>query len=121
MLKEQLCSEATLAFPHCGETFVVKVDTSDVAIGGVLSQEQSDGTLHPVEYMSTTLNKSQQRWSTHSKEAYALLIAVRNWHVYLAGTQFILNSDHNPLIYIRNTKAPHGEFACWISELKEYN
>ena len=60
MLKEQLRSEPTFAFPRCPETFVVKVDASDVAVGGVLSQEQSDGTLHPVAYMSTALNKSQQ-------------------------------------------------------------
>ena len=96
ILKDQLCAKPVLAFPRCGETFIVQVDASNIAVGGVLSQEQPDGTVHPVAYFSTTLNKSQQNWSAHSKEAYALLVAVRTWHVYLAGTSFILHSDHNP-------------------------
>ena len=120
-LKERLCSKPVLSFPRCGEPFVVEVDASDIAVGGVLSQQQQDGTTHPVAFFSVTLNASQQRWSTHSKEAYALLLAVRTWHVYLAGTEFILNSDHNPLVHIRNTKDPRGKFARWISELEEYN
>ena len=120
-LKDKLCSKPVLRFPRCGDPFIVEVDASDVAIGGVVSQQQPDGTTHPVAFLSSTLNSSQQRWSTHSKEAYALLLAVRSWHVYLAGTEFILNSDHNPLVHIRNTSDPRGKFARWISELEEYN
>ena len=56
-LKAQLCSEPTLAFPRCGEKFIVEVDSSDVAVGGVLSQVQSDQNVHPVAYFSTTLSK----------------------------------------------------------------
>eukprot|EP00112_Aurelia_sp_Birch-Aquarium-sp1_P008079 Seg1885.5 transcript_id=Seg1885.5/GoldUCD/mRNA.D3Y31 product="Retrovirus-related Pol polyprotein from transposon 17.6" pseudo=true protein_id=Seg1885.5/GoldUCD/D3Y31 len=41
-LKNELCSEPTLAFPRCGERFIVEVDASDVAVGGVLSQVQND-------------------------------------------------------------------------------
>ena len=120
-LKNELCSEPTLAFPRCGEQFIVEVDASDVAVGGVLSQVQSDNSIHPVAYFSNTLSKCQQKWSTHSKEAFALLMAVRNWHVYLAGTDFVLNSDHNPLVHLRNLRDPRGKFARWISELEEYN
>ena len=120
-LKDKLCAKPVLAFPRCGETFIVEVDASNIAVGGVLSQDQPDGTIHPVAYFSTTLNKSQQNWSAHSKEAYALLVAVRTWHVYLAGTSFVLQSDHNPLVHIRSMKDPRGKFARWISELEEYD
>ena len=97
------------------------MDASNIAVGGVLSQDQPDGTIHPVAYFSTTLNKSQQNWSAHSKEAYALLVAVRTWHVYLAGTSFVLQSDHNPLVHIRSMKDPRGKFARLISELEEHD
>lgn len=80
---------------------MVERDASNVAVGGEHSQEQPDGTNHPVAYFSTTLNKSHQNWSADSKEVYALLVAVRTWHVYLAGISFILHSDHNPLVHIR--------------------
>ena len=120
-LKDKLCAKPVLAFPCCGETFIVKVDASNIAVGGVLSQEQPDGTIHPVAYFSTTLHKSQQDWSAHSKEAYALLVAVRTWHVHLAGTSFVLQSDHNPLVHIRSMKNPRGKFARWILELEKYD
>ena len=77
-LKLLLCSEPVLAFPRCGETFVVEVDASDLAIGGELSQKDTDGILHPVAYFSTLLKGPQRNWSTHSKEAFALLMAVRH-------------------------------------------
>ena len=48
-------------------------------------------------------------------------MATRNWYVYLAGTEFVIRSDHNPLQHLRNMKDPRGKFARWISELEEYN
>ena len=107
-LKDKLSSEPVLSFPRIGEPFVVEVDASDYAVGGVLSQMNSDNQLHPVAYMSIALKPSEQNWCPHSKEAYALLLATRDWHVYLAGQKFVLNSDHNPLVHLREKKDPEA-------------
>ena len=77
-LKQKLSSEPVLAFPKLGEPFVVEVDASDYAVGGVLAQLGNDNDLHPVAYMSIALNPSQQNWCPYSKEAYALLLATRD-------------------------------------------
>ena len=53
-LKNLLCSYPVLAFPKLGESFVVEVDASDVAVGGVLLQEDERGIEHPVAYFSNT-------------------------------------------------------------------
>ena len=50
-LKHCLASEPVLAFPRLGEDFIVDVDASDLAFGGVLLQEGSDSLLHPVAYI----------------------------------------------------------------------
>ena len=84
-------SKPVLAFPRLGEDFIVDVDASDVAFGGVLIQEGSDSLLHPVAYFSDAVQKSQKDWAPTTKEAFALVLAVRHWHVYLAGMRFILN------------------------------
>ena len=110
-----------MAFPRIGETFTLEVDANDNAIGGVLCQDDIHGEPHPLAYFSSTLNKSQKNWSPDSKEAYALLMAVRQWNVYLAGTEFVIKTDHNPLVHLRDTKNPRGKFARWIAELEEYN
>ena len=121
LLKQKLLSKPILNFPKLGEPFVVEVDASNHAVGGVLLQMGKDQFLHPVAYFSTALQSSQKNWSATSKEAFALVCAVRHWHVYLSGTKFVLNSDHNPLTHLREQKDPRGKFARWISELEEYN
>ena len=120
-LKACLISEPVLAFPRLGEVFVVEVDASDVGFGGVLTQEGRDSQYHPVAYFSDAVKSSQHHWAPGTKEAFALVLAVRHWYVYLAGTQFVLNSDHNPLVYLRKQKDPRGNIGRWITELEEYD
>ena len=105
-MKRLLSSEPVLAFPRIGEPFVVDVDASDLAFGGVLMQKGPDGVLHPVGYFSDAVKASQASWAPTTKEAFALVLAVRHWYIYLAGTEFVLNSDHNPLVHLRAQKDP---------------
>ena len=121
VLKQKLSSKPVLSFPKLGEPFVVEVDASNHAVGGVLSQVGNDDCLHPVVYFSTALQSSQKNWSATTKEAFALVCAVRHWQVYLSGTTFVLNSDHNPLTHLREQKDPRGKFARWLAELEEFD
>ena len=41
--------------------------------------------------------------------------------MYLAGTKFVLRSDHNPLTHLREKKNPQGKLGRWLSELEEYD
>ena len=120
-LKFCLCNKPVLAFPRGGRQFIIDVDASEHAFGGVLMQEGDDKQVHPIAYFSDTVQKSQQNWSITTKEAFALVLAVRHWYVYLAGNRFFLNSDHNPLVYLRKQKDPRGKFGRWILELEEFD
>ena len=97
------------------------MDASDEAFGGVLMQKGIDELFHPVAYFSDTVKPSQKNWTPTTKEAFALVLAVRHWHVYLAGTEFVLHSDHNPLVYLRKQNDPRGKIGRWILEVEEYN
>ena len=119
-LKNHLISEPVLAFPITNKEFIIEVDASKEAVGGVLLQEQHDGVIKPVSYCSYALSLSQQNWETYSQEVYALVLAVRKWHVYLFGNKFTFRSDHDPLKTIRNKKDPRGKIANWLMELEEY-
>ena len=120
-LKSRLLSKPVLAFPRIGEEFIVDVDASDIAFGGILMQLGEDNKYHPVAYFSDAVKRSQENWNTTTKEAFAVVLAVRHWYVYLAGTSFTLNTDHNPLVYLRSQKDPRGKFARWIMELEEFD
>ena len=75
-LKRQLASKPVLCFPCLDKPFIVEVDASHHAVGGVLSQVFDDGKLHPVAYYSTALQASQKQWSATTKEAFALILAI---------------------------------------------
>ena len=86
-----------------------------------LKKVQMNSCIRTVAYFSTALRKAQKNWSATNKEAFALVLAVRHWNVYLAGSTFVLNSNHNPLTNLRNQQDPRGKVGRWISELEEYD
>ena len=120
-LKKLLIQYPVLAFPITNKEFIVEVDASKFAVGGVLQQEQHDGTVKPVNYCSFALSAAQSNWEPYSQETFALVLAVRKWHPYLYGNRFTFRSDHNPLKNIRNKKDPRGKIANWLMELEEYD
>ena len=120
-LQNALTSEPVLEFPDFTGQSIVEVDASNYAIGGVLSQQGSDHQEHPIAYFSTALQKPQQNWSATTKESFALVMAVRHWHVYLAGRPFVLKTDHNLLVFLRSQKDPRGKIGRWINELEEFD
>ena len=113
-LKVKLASKLVLAFPQLGEDFVVDVDASDTAFGGVLLQVGPGKQLHPVAYLSDSITPPQRSWAATTKEAFTLVLATRHWYVYL-------NSAHNPLIYLRTLKDCSENIGRWILELKEFD
>ena len=114
-----LTSYPVVAFPKLGNTFILEVDASDHAIGGVLSQKGPDNCVYTVAYFSNSLKSSERSWSTHSKEA--IVMAVKHWGVYLEGQEFVIRSDHDPLVQLRKMKDPRGNFSRWITQLEEYS
>ena len=120
-LKGLLTKYPVLAFPITNKEFIVEVDACKTAVGGVLHQEQHDGTVRPVSYCSYALSPTQQNWEPYSQETFALVLAVRKWHPYLFGNRFMFRSDHDPLKNIRSKKDPRGKIANWLMELEEYD
>jgi RNase H-like domain found in reverse transcriptase len=65
--------------------FVVETDTSDQAIGAILSQIQDDGKLHPVAYYSHTLNDAERNYDAPKKELLAVVKAFEHWQHHILG------------------------------------
>ena len=60
--------------------FVVKMDASDFAIGGVLTQ-----AYQPVTYFSMILNSSKHIYPIHDRKLLAVIEAYKWWRTYLTG------------------------------------
>ena len=51
-----------------------------------------------------------------------MVAACGKWSVLLRGSEKVeLNTDHNPLRWLRNQRDPRRTYARWIMELEEYN
>ena len=60
--------------PRCEGQFWIEADSSDYAIGAVLSQLQ-DGRWHSIAYLSKSLNETQRNYEIYDKEMLAIMLA----------------------------------------------
>ena len=120
-LKERLTQPPILAFPmENGGSFLLDVDASGSAIGGVLSQYQNNEEK-VIAYGSHTLNPAQQNYCTTKRELYAVVYFVQHFKNYLLGRKFILRVDHKPLLWLSRFREPTGILARWLSILGAYD
>ena len=82
-LKERLTTPPVLAFPQFDRELLLATDTSDSAIGAVLSQVDDNGTEKVIAYWSRQLTKAERNYSTIEREALAIVKAVKEFYPYL--------------------------------------
>ncbi len=118
-LKAALVSAPVLRSPMVDEQFSIQTDASGYAIAAVLSQQFEDGE-HPIAYASRQLSAPERNYSTVERELLAILFAVRQFHVYIYGRESILQTDHQPLIYLGRMKNSNARLMRWSGELESY-
>ena len=102
-LKDELLSNVVLDIADPSKPFILEVDASDFAVGGVLSQKDEAGNLRPVGFFSRKLEgtpgKGQVGWSIHEKETYAIVLILQKYRSWLASTlvEIKVLSDHKSL------------------------
>lgn len=118
-LKKCLITPPILIYPDFNETFIVTTDASDVAVGAVISQGSIPND-RPIQYFSKVLNQAQIKYSTIEKELLAIVLAVENFRHYLYGKEFLIITDHKPLVYLFNVKNTNSRLFRWRIILMEY-
>ena len=91
-----------LAMPDNFKPFRIEADSSNVAMGAVLSQQlEINGKWHPVAYQSKGLNKVGRNYEIHDKEMLAIIQALEEWRHFLEGGPFPVEvwMDHKNLEY----------------------
>ena len=122
-LKEHICEDVKLSFPDYSEEAApleLYVDASDVGAGACLTQRQVED-VRIIAYGSTTFAASERHYSTIAKELAALRWGVKAMRPFLVGTEFIIHTDHQPLIYLQNMKIIDSRLARTLEDLSDFS
>jgi hypothetical protein len=72
-LKVALTSAPLLLQPDVHQLFFLERDTSDYAIGAILSQEDEEGKLHLVAFLSKSMAPAERNYDIFDKELLAII------------------------------------------------
>ncbi|KAK3095582.1 hypothetical protein FSP39_016324 [Pinctada imbricata] len=119
-LKQALVSAPILAYPQSEGKFILDTDASNLGMGAVLSQIQGNQEK-VICYFSKTFSKSERHYCVTRKELLAIVAAIKQFHHYLYGRNFLVRSDHGALRWLFNFKKPEGQMARWLEQLATYD
>lgn len=118
-LKDCLCNAPVLQFPDFSLPFIITCDSSNFAIGGILSQGKI-GEDRPVAYTSRMLRNAEKNYCIYEKEFLAILHSVETFRHYIYNTHFTIVTDHRPLLYIKGADC-NTRVQKWRFKLSEYD
>ncbi|XP_041467568.1 uncharacterized protein LOC121417899 [Lytechinus variegatus] len=118
-LKSRLTSSPILHLPNQDEPYILATDASDVGIGAVLMQRVGEEKF-PIAYASRKLSDTERRYAVIERECLAIAWAVKKFNVYLYGTEFELEVDHRPLMYLAQAKLQNSRILRWALALQSY-
>lgn len=121
-LKEALVSAPILANPDFSKAFIIETDSSDLAVGSVLTQIQ-DGERKCIAYFSKKLSSTQKKYSATERECLAVLLSIENFRHFVEGSRFIVQTDAMSLTFLQTmsieSKSPR--IARWALKLSKYD
>ena len=118
-VKMMLASPPVLMLPDLKKQFCLRTDASMNGMGAVLFQYW-DNEPRPVAYASQKFLDREKRYSTVERECLAIIWAINKFQYYLRGQEFILETDHRPLLYLETFKGSNTRLLRWALSLQPY-
>ena len=122
-LKNKVKEDIELAFPNydsSAEKLELWVDASNSGAGAVLTQVQ-DGDLRIIAFASMSFEAAQLNYSILEKELAGLRWGIKTFRAFLYGTEFVLRTDHQPLVYLHNMRLVDSRLARTLEDLSDFN
>ena len=95
-IKDALSNAPVLRYYDVNKPVTVQCDSSQSGLGAAILQEG-----HPVEFASRALTPTEQTWSQIEKEQLAVCFALDRFHTYVYGRRVRVETDHRPLVAIK--------------------
>lgn len=119
-LRKCLMTPPVLKYPDYSQPFILSTDSSNYALGAVLSQGEI-GSERPVAYASRSLNRHELKKPIIEKELLAIHWAIKYFRPILFGRKFIVITDHRPLVSLFTQRDPSSKMTRVRLDLEEYD
>ena len=127
-LKQSLTIVLQQAYPDPNKPYTLYTDASNSCIGVCLTQacEENEGILpnvqneKPIYYLSHKLSKTQCKWSTIEKEAFACHYAFQKLDYYLCNARFVIKTYNKTLKYILDSPIQNKKVSLWTLGMSGY-
>lgn len=123
-LKELLISPPVLRPPDytCGRPLVLTIDSSPLATGWVLGQEDGEDQMFATRFGAKIFNERQRRYPQVKRELWGAKCALKQEKDYLIGTHVVLQTDCLPLLgTVANCDTPDIAMLRWIAFIRMFN
>jgi len=123
-LKTALTVSPCLHAPDFTRPFIIQTDACGDGIGAVLTQLDHSVTPpaeHPVGYISRQLSEAERKWTVTEWELLAIVYALSQFEQYVIGTEFTVQTDHSPLIWLESNKMTNSRIGRWAMKLAPFS
>ena len=126
-LKESLTTVPVLGYPDINKPYILYTDASDNCVGACLTQPCDESTQpgmtneQPLYFLSHKLSHTQTKWPTIEKECYAIYYALQKLDHYLHNANFVIKTDHKPLISLLKSPMQNKKIQLWALSIAGYN
>ena len=97
--------------------FHLYCDASKDGFGGTLEQEQLDGSIRPIVYISRATLISERHWTPLDLEAGSIIWCIKRLRGYLWGTHFHIFTDHKALEHFAKVGENNARVLRWLEFL----
>ena len=121
-LKAALQSAPVLLTPDNAKPYTLHTDASGYAVGATLSQQNADGVLQPVAFLSKKMSAAQRNYPVHEWELLAVMEALKAWRCFLYGAVAPIDmyTDHHSLQWISTQPHLSARQSRWVETLQDY-
>ncbi|KAL3687049.1 hypothetical protein R1sor_013358 [Riccia sorocarpa] len=107
---------------HCGRPMILTVDTSPIAIGWAVGQNDENGNRIAVRFGARVLSSRQREYPQVKRELWGVVTAMKAERNYLMGAVVVVETDCLPLLgMITNCSTPDMTMLNWVAYIKSLN
>jgi len=107
---------------NCDKPIIVTVDTSPIAIGWAIGQDDAKGMRFAIRFGARILTERQRVYPQVKRELLGALTALKADRNYLIGANVVLETDCLPLLgMVANCSTPDIAMLRWIVYIRSFN